>query len=160
MALLNYTTKIDADKTIGEIQKILSKVGASKIMTDYEDGVISALSFALSLNGQTIGFRLPCDWRPVYGILLEQFPIKNMRGYPSKEELEQYKAHKESELRLQSVRTSWRIVKDWVEAQCALIETQMVKTEQVFLPYMVVQGGQTLFEKMKETQFKLLDSKK
>ena len=156
MPLLNYTTKIDADKTIAEIQRTLSKVGASKIMTDYENGTVSALSFALTVNGQTIGFRLPCDWKPVYGVLLQQFPIKE-RGWG--QEREDNKAHKESELRMQSVRTSWRIVKDWVEAQCALIETQMVKTEQVFLPYMVVKGGQTLFEQMVETQFRLGEGK-
>lgn len=157
MPLLNYTTKIDADKTINEIQKVLSKVGAMKIMTDYDNGVVSALSFALKVNDQVIGFRLPCDWRPVYGVLVEQFPIKPMRGSRSKDEEEAYKAHKESEMRLQAVRTAWRIVKDWVEAQCALIETQMVKTEQVFLPYMVVKNGQTLFEQMVDTKFRLGD---
>jgi hypothetical protein len=41
MPLLNYTTKIDADKTINEIQKCLSKVGAIKVMTDYENGIVS-----------------------------------------------------------------------------------------------------------------------
>jgi hypothetical protein len=148
MGLLNYTTKIDADKTISEIQKILSKVGAMKIMTDYTDGVVSALSFALKVNEQIIGFKLPCDWRPVYKILTKD---KDFERYWDKDK----KAHLESEWRLQAVRTSWRIVKDWVEAQCALIETQMVKTEEVFLPYMVVKSGQTLFQEMSDTNFRL-----
>jgi hypothetical protein len=120
------------------------------------------LSFALKVNDQLIGFRLPCDWKPVYQVLQEQFPIKPLRNYPGYGEEKiraekDYQDKKESEMRLQSVRTAWRIVKDWTEAQCALIETRMVKTEQVFLPYMVVKSGQTLFEQMVDTQFRLGD---
>jgi hypothetical protein len=37
-------------------------------------------------------------------------------------------------------------VRNWVEAQLAIIETKMVTTEQVFLPYAIVRGGQTLYE--------------
>jgi hypothetical protein len=60
--------------------------------------------------------------------------------------LKQRKAHFESEWKLQAVRTSWRIVKDWTEAQMALVETQMVTTAQVFLPYAVMRDGRTLGE--------------
>ena len=45
---------------------------------------------------------------------------------------------------MQAVRTAWRIVKDWVEAQMALVETQMVTTRDVFLPYAVMRDGRTL----------------
>jgi hypothetical protein len=41
---------------------------------------------------------------------------------------------------------SWRIIKDWVEAQMAIIETHMVTIAQVFLPYAVTSNGQTLYE--------------
>jgi hypothetical protein len=41
---------------------------------------------------------------------------------------------------------AWRVVKDWVEAQLAIIETRMVTTAQVFLPYAVTANGQTLYE--------------
>lgn len=142
MPLLNYTTKIDVEKTIGEIQRMLGKAGAMKVMTDYDEGIVSAISFALKVNGQTIGFRLPCDWRPVLHLMNEDPDV------PSK--------LKEN---TQAVRVAWRIVKDWVEAQLALVETTMVKTEQVFLPYMVVKNGQTLYEQIADTQFKLGDGK-
>lgn len=46
----------------------------------------------------------------------------------------------------QAVRTAWRIVKDWVEAQMALVETRMVTTQQVFLTYAVMKDGRTLSE--------------
>ena len=48
--------------------------------------------------------------------------------------------------RAQAIRIAWRIVKDWVEAQMAILETEMVKMEQIFLPYIQTQQGQTLFE--------------
>ena len=38
MTVLNYTTKIAASKTVGEIQAMLAKHGASRIATDYHDG--------------------------------------------------------------------------------------------------------------------------
>ena len=82
-----------------------------------------------------MGFRLPCDWRPVQKILAHQRE-KNRRIDPSRE---------------QAVRTAWRIVKDWVEAQMALVETQMVSTQDVFLPYAVMQDGRTLAERVRES---------
>ena len=45
---------------------------------------------------------------------------------------------------MQAVRTAWRIVKDWVEAQMALVKTQMATTQEVFLPYAVMKDGRTL----------------
>lgn len=150
MPLLNYTTKIDADKTAQEIAKILSSHGAKAVLTDYDDGIVSAISFKISLNGNEINFRLPCDWKPVLAVLNTQLPeLKSWHtGYE----------HKLSERRLQSVRTAWRIVKDWTEAQMALVETQMVSTTQVFLPYAVGRDGKTLFEKVVENpQFLLGD---
>ena len=38
----------------------------------------------------------------------------------------------------------------------AILETQMVKMEQIFLPYMIMRNGKTLFEDMVKTGFKLL----
>lgn len=151
MALLNYTTKIDADKTAAEIAKCLSLHGAQAVMTEYNetDQTVSAIAFKITLNGQTMSFKLPCDWKPVYSILIEgkKVPWDTKR-----------KAHFESEWRSQAVRTAWRIVKDWVEAQMALVETQMVTTAEVFLPYAMMKNGKTLGESMKENPGMLLGS--
>ena len=134
MGLLNYTTKIDPDKTAAEIAKCLSMHGAQAVMTEYdpEHNHVSALSFRIKMGEQSIGFRLPCDWRPVLGVLIQQYDsgkLGRRNGRPD---------------RLQAVRVSWRIVKDWVEAQMALVETQMVTTAEVFLPYAVMKDGRTL----------------
>ena len=38
MAIKNYTTKVDAYTSIGEIQGALARHGATKIMIDYDNG--------------------------------------------------------------------------------------------------------------------------
>jgi len=131
MSILNYTTKIEADQTVGEIQRILAKHGANAIMNQYDDqGYIKSLSFKMNLNGKEIGFRLPTDWRPILVIL------KNDRDVPGKLKSDE-----------QALRVAWRIVKVWIEAQMAIIETKMVKMEQIFLPYVVTKNGETMSEK-------------
>lgn len=134
MPLLNYTTTIDQDKSVAEIAKTLAKAGASAILHDYDDtGNIVALSFKMKFerdSDKQISFRLPTDWRPVLEVLREQ-------------------RHRNSRIKAtedQARRVAWRITKDWVEAQLAIIETRMVTTAQVFLPYSTTQDGSTLYE--------------
>lgn len=143
MALLNYTTKIDADKTAGEIARMLSMAGASAVLTEYDtkDQYVTALSFKMTVGDQSVGFRLPCDWKPVLTILEQDRKVP--RNLTNRE---------------QAVRVAWRIVKDWVEAQLALIETKMVTTQQVFLPYVVMKDNRTLFETVSENPQFLLGS--
>ena len=43
----------------------------------------------------------------------------------------------------QAIWTAWRIIKDWIEAQLALVE---VTVPQVFLPYAVLRDGRALTE--------------
>jgi hypothetical protein len=142
MPLLNYTTSIDAHKTIAEIQQMLARAGASAILTEFDNaGNIVALSFKMILPGsdevgkaREISFRLPTDWQPVLETMKQQ-KARRLRGY--------------GDIRLtedQARRVAWRITKDWVEAQLAIVETRMVTTAQVFLPYAVTSNGQSLYE--------------
>lgn len=132
MPLLNYTTTIAASKSISQIQVILAKAGASRIMTEYDDtGNIVALSFELKISpARSAGFRLPTDWKPVQQVLLEQ------RKRNSRVKADESTARN----------VAWRITKDWVEAQLAIIDTRMVTTAQVFLPYAITRTGQTMFQ--------------
>jgi hypothetical protein len=130
MALKNYTTSISVEKTISEIQGKLAYVGARRIMSEYDNaGNITALSFQLELDGQPLAFTLPTDWRPVAEVLRKQRVVSQRR------------------LEEQARRTAWRITKDWIDAQVAIIETKMATTPQVFLPYAVTQTGETLYQK-------------
>lgn len=132
MAILNYTTKIDADRTAGEIAKMLVKAGAKSVLTEYDkdDCYITSLSFKLNVHGNDLAIKLPCDWKPVLQILEDD-----------------KKVPRRLIIREQAIRVAWRIVKDWVEAQLAIIETKMVKTEEVFLPYALTRNGETFFQK-------------
>ena len=69
-------------------------------------------------------------------------------------------AHKQDDDEIQAKRVSWRQILRWVEAQLALTYTNMVKVEEVFLPYIQVNvEGQTLFEKLENNKFKMLEHK-
>lgn len=138
MALLNYSTSIEAIKTVGEIQGILAGHGARSILIDYgEDGSVEALAFEIITPQGTRGFRLPVDPDSVLKVLIRQ---NVPRVYQNKK---------------QAIRVAWRIVKTWVAAQLAFQETEMVKMEQVFLPYMVTRDGQTLYQAMVDHHFQI-----
>lgn len=131
MPLLNYTTQIDSFKTISEISQLLAKAGASAVMHDYDDnGFIVALSFKIKMGDRDISFKLPTDWQPVLQVLESQ-------NVPRKLQTQE-----------QALRVAWRITKDWIAAQVAFIETMMVTTAQVFLPYAVTDDGRLLYERM------------
>lgn len=152
MGLLNYTTKIDPDKTAQEIAKCLSTHGAKAVLTEYDEvnNTVSSISFKIALDGKEISFRLPCSWKPVYEIL------KKQKGTTRNIWDEDRKRRLESDMELQAVRTAWRIVKDWVEAQMAIVETQMASTTEVFLPYAIGKNGKTMFQHVVENPSFLL----
>lgn len=131
MAILNYTTQIDPDKTAAEIAKCLSMHGAQAVLTEYDpkESYVTALSFQITIGDRKMGFRLPCDWKPVLEILERDPKVPHRLVSQS-----------------HAVRVAWRIVKDWVEAQMALVETKMVRIDGVFLPYAVMRDGRTLAE--------------
>jgi len=132
LPLLNYTTSIDVHKTLGEIQKMLVEHGARKLMSEYaSDGHINNLSFTINTPGGEIGMRLPADVDAVYETLKQQKKagkIKVNCDYA------------------QAERVAWRIVKDWVEAQMAILESKMVTFQQVFFQYQLNSEGKTLYE--------------
>ena len=142
MPLLNYTTQIEATKTVGEIQGILAGHGAKSILIDYSnDGQIEALAFKVLTPQGDIGIRLPIDPDAVLKVLTEQNRLGRVpRRYIN---------------RPQAVRVAWRIVKDWVAAQMAILETEMVRMEQIFLPYVMTRSGKTLYEALAQRHFQL-----
>ena len=130
MPLLNYTTKVDVYTTLGAIQGQLVRHGARKIMQDYdENGRITSLSFLVDTPSGPRGIRLPANVDAVHTVLIRQ----------------KVKCDRE-----QAERVAWRIVKDWIEAQMAILESEMVQIDEIFLPYMVNNVGRTLFEAYRE----------
>lgn len=148
--IANYTTDVPAMKSVGEIQGILVGHGARAIMVDYDDaGVPVALAFIIKTTQGELPFRLPANVKQVEKILI------NMRARPPETWDRDYEKVMDR-IRKQSARVAWRIIKDWVRAQMAILDTEMVKVEQVFLPYLDVGGGKTLYDAMAERGFKQL----
>lgn len=144
--LFTYTTKIEPQTTVGEIQEELVSHGAKSVMTDYNDeGKVESLSFMILVDGQPRGVRLPCDPIPVFKVLERQY----REGKVPRGAVDEH----------QALRVAWRIVFHWVQAQMAILETQMVKMEQIFLPYMVMKDGRSLFDNVAGSKFKILGGK-
>ena len=143
--LLNYTTSIPASRTVAEIQEILVKHGARSLLMDYlKDGSISALTFIIPTTKGDLHFKLPVNTDAVFKVLQSNHPrVKDRPLYADKD-------------RAQAGRVAWRIVKDWILAQMALIELGMVKLEEVFLPYALLPSGETYFASLERSGFKML----
>ncbi len=141
--LLNYTTKISAQKTVGEVMTILVSHGAAAVLMNYGDGgLIMSLSFKVKTAQGEIGIKLPVHPEAVLKVM-------NKQNIPPRFCNKQ-----------QSTRVAWRIAKVWVQAQMAIIETEMVKMEQVFLPYWVMPDGSTLYDHYVGTGFQLTEGSK
>jgi hypothetical protein len=141
--LLNYTTQVPAAKSVGEIEGMLSAHGARSINKEYDaDHQISGLSFVIPRGESMLEFRVPVRPEAVLKVLQRQ-KMANSRM-------------RRSFSRTQAVMIAWRIAKDWVEAQMALLETEMVELEQIFLPYLIGGDGRTLYEIMAGRGFLML----
>lgn len=141
MAILNYTTTIDAFKTVSEIEYILMKHKAKSIMKNYDGESITGLSFLIDTGLQQVPVRLPVKIDECLEVLKKEkqnSPRSNI------------KANRE-----QAERVAWRILKDWVEAQMALLDIEMVRFEEIFLPYIETANGQTVYQRLEQNQFLL-----
>jgi len=152
MAILNYTTKIPVETTIAEIEKMLAGAGAKKILKDYDgDGVIETISFIVDTEKGPLPFRMPMNMNSVLQTLKNQSGEYKQSGYNRRRVVPPSMVNKE-----QAARVGWRIIKDWLEAQLALYFLQMVKIEEIFLPYMYnTQTNQTMFEVLEKKGFML-----
>ena len=136
MAIKNYTTDVPTAKTISEIHLMLAEHGAKKIMFDYDDDSrLRAVCFTILTPMGEQGIKLPSNVERVQEVLRQQ------RNNPKVRNRTSIDASYE-----QAERVAWRIVKDWLGAQLAILETEMVSPDQVFLPYFVDQSGRTLYE--------------
>ena len=139
MAILNYTTKIKSEKSIMEIQQILVAHGATKIVTDYNEGIPTAVTFGLNLRGRMIAFSLPANYA---GVLNSMKKSDVPKRFLTEE---------------QALRVSWRIIKDWVKAQMALVDAELAEVSEVFLPYAITKKGNTLFKEIGETDILMIE---
>lgn len=142
MPIKNYTTSIGEAQTVGEIIGLLSAKGARSIQITYDDqNRPSGIGFIVMLDSVPIPFKLPCNFEGVFRSIAANY----------KDRWARQRFERNPESMAQSRRVAWRIIKDWVAAQMAVIEAEQASLIQVFLPY-VVQGesGQTMFHRFLE----------
>lgn len=144
MTLFMETTRISAERTVAEIQGILGRHGADSILLEYESCQVSAVAFRFKVEGHNIPFRLPCRWPELETLL------RGSGKRPKSDDTFETWAR----------RVAWRQILRWVEAQFALVETNMVKVQEVFLPYMQSRDGKTLYERIEGSKFQMLEMKK
>jgi len=139
MPLKNYQSRSPLPNIFSAIEKTLASHGARQIVRDYDGGGrIVSISFSVQVNDQILGIKLPAKIDQVERIFQEQ-------GVKYKPE--------------QPYRTAWATIRDWIDAQMALIDWEVVRLEEVFLPYMVWQDGRTFFQVMEDKNFLIGEGK-
>lgn len=142
MALLNYTTSISVERTVAEIQKILVKGGAKRVALEYDEGEVTGIAFQVEIGGVLQSFQLPAS-------------IEAAREVLERQKKTNANIAKAGATKAQAARVAWRILKDWTEAQMALIELKQATLPQIMLPYLLVSPDETLYERLKSQNFQL-----
>lgn len=140
MPIKDYSTTIDAARTAGEITAALARRGVSRISTLFDDdGQAAGLAFTMRTEFGPRDFELPVRVDGVHAALLRD---KVAAKYQTPEHAR---------------KVAWRIAKDWLDAQVALIDAQLASLDEVLMPYMVTgyeKDGRavTVFQQYRSTQ--------
>lgn len=137
MPLLNYTTDVPVSRTLGHVQALLVEAGARSISTEYDEvGKAAGMGFVVQTAYGVRHFVLPVNAAKVRAVLVAD---KVQARYQTPEHAE---------------RVAWRIIKDWLEAQLAIIRAEQASLDQVMLPYMS-DGDRTVYELYVDRQLAL-----
>ena len=135
-AIPNYSTAIAPMTTVGQIMGMLAAHGAKGLQVHMDRGQVLGVDFALDTAYGTRAFRLPVNVEGAYRALQAAYEERRInRAYSSREH---------------AARVAWRIAKDWLDSQLALIEMEMATLVEVLLPYMLVEHDKTLYQRLSE----------
>lgn len=125
--LLNYTTEIEATKTLSEIQARLVAHGASHVAAGYgPDRLPNTISFRLETKDGPRFYTIPVD----AGRVLNVMQVQSNKGLIP----QRYCS------RAQAARVGWRIVFDMIKVQLSLAEIGLATVEEVLLGFLQVNG--------------------
>jgi hypothetical protein len=136
---MNYTTEVAVEKTLAEITAILVRGGARSIQTEFNDrGRVAGMNFVVKTTFGMRAFHVPVETERVLKVLRAEAPPR----YQTAEQAE---------------RVSWRIIKDWLEAQITLVQLQLIGLDQALLGFMQVRPGdnRTAYELYADEQLAL-----
>jgi hypothetical protein len=137
--ILNYTTVIDPTKTAGECFTMLARHGAAKVMITFDGKQEpNGLSFEIATQWGQKQYALPVNAAGTLAALEAGNRAGNVANrYVTQE---------------QAVRTGWRVLKDWLEAQLAMIEAGVSVLDQVMMPWEAVADGRNMYEAVREAE--------
>jgi len=144
MNIKNYTSTVEASKSMARIEELLVEIGATNINKQYQDKVCTGLTFLLydPQLQQTLAFHLKAQVEECFSVLWK--------------EVKRPQSNTKEILMKPANRTAWKILSDWTEIQCSMILLKQEKPLQMFLPLMYdVQNKETFFEKIAEGKIKL-----
>jgi|SRR6185312_761198 len=142
---LNYTTSVSASKTAHECIDRLAQHGVRRIMQSYDDrGHVNGLAFEIETRWGWRQYELPVNVAGVHKVLYRAWDDgKIKRIYTSMDQAE---------------RTAWRVLKDWLEAQLALIEAGVSELSEIMLPWMRIDQNTTLYQQIDQNQMRAIES--
>lgn len=146
MNLKNYTSGVSAERSINKIEAKIVSMGASNITKTYDGGALSGISFEIKINGIIIPFQLPANVHGVYQEMMSR--VLRPASGTKQRVLEQ------------AERTAWKIISDWVDCQASMIYLQQVKVLQVFLPFVMLPSGKSVYSALESGDFKALNQGK
>jgi hypothetical protein len=139
---LNYTTKIPARATAQECFDLLSEAGAETVAIRLAAKVPVGLSFRLLVPGpsgqpEPRNFDLPVN---IDGMERRLGRSGVFAGLHISVAQRQHLSSREH-----ATDVGWRVLRDWLEAQLAMIAAEMATLDEIMLPYLVLDagGGQT-----------------
>lgn len=132
----SYTTKVNAEQSLREIEGFLRSIGSTGVMKQFNsDGVTHTLAF--EINDKL--FRLPLNTMGVKALLFS--------GNSTLSQVEKDK---------RAYRVACRCLREWVHAQLSLIASGQAEPEQVLLPYLYDgKSKKTLYDKYVDNQLQL-----
>ncbi len=146
-SLKNYTSTVSVIKSISRIEDRLARAGATHIAKIYEEGSTGrpiGMIFQISSNDIPMTFKLPAKIEAVFKVFMQ--------------EMKKPRSSTKANIKAQADRTAWKILSDLIDIQVSLIQLNQVEAIEVFLPYMYdSKSDRTLFEKMKQENFKMLE---
>lgn len=130
MPIANYTTEVPVEKTMGEVIGALQRRGVVRISTVYDDaGAPAGVEFTLKTPYGPRDFALPVRVEGVHAALRRE---KVQPRYQTAEH---------------AAKVAWRIAAEWLRAQGALIDAELVTMDEVMFPYMIGdQQGRTAYQ--------------
>lgn len=143
MPILNYTTTVAVDRSIEQIRRILRQHGARGMSERWHaDGTIAGITFTLTTEWGDQEFELPGRVDRVFKVMQRQYHAGKLQPRFANKE--------------QAARVAWRITKDWIESQCALIEADMANVSEILFPYALNGAdGRTFFDVYRDHQLSL-----